>query len=182
MYRIAYIELIACWLAFAYVFFFRVERPKGRTPAATEHAAMWGLLLETIAIFIAWFRLPLEFGVGRVVAAMVLAPVAPALAWWAVSHLGQQFRIQAGLWQDHQLVRSGPYAVVRHPIYLALFVIMLATALLSTSWPLVVLAVALYAAGTEIRIRLEDRLLGSRFGSTFQDYRRRVPAWLPPVR
>jgi protein-S-isoprenylcysteine O-methyltransferase Ste14 len=180
--RIAWLVAIACWGAFWYVYWFRAHRPRGRVPAATDRRAMWGLALETAAIFLAWFRVPVDVGAGRMAASMILAPAGVALFAWAVEHLGRQFRIQAGLWPDHRLVRTGPYALVRHPIYLSLFLLMLATALLSTTWWLMLLAAGLYAAGTEIRIRIEDKLLHSRFGAEFEDYRRRVPAWLPPVR
>jgi protein-S-isoprenylcysteine O-methyltransferase Ste14 len=78
--------------------------------------------------------------------------------------------------------RPRPYAVVRHPIYTSLFATMMATGLLLTRWPLLLLAAALYLAGTEIRIRAEESLLRARFGDPFEEYRRRVPAYLPFVR
>jgi len=43
-------------------------------------------------------------------------------------------------------------------------------------------SVVLFFIGVEIRIRIEDALLASRFGETFRDYQRRVPAYLPFIR
>jgi protein-S-isoprenylcysteine O-methyltransferase Ste14 len=60
--------------------------------------------------------------------------------------------------------------------------LMIATALLNTTWWLVLATAAVYVAGTEIRIRSEERLLGARFGPAFDEYRRQVPAFLPPLR
>jgi len=182
VYRIAYIELLVCWAVWWYPFLFRAQRVKGRKAAITARVAMWGLALECIAYFVAWFRVPSEMSAARIVIAMVLAAVGPVLGWWAVEHLGRQFRIQAGLWPDHNLVCTGPYAVVRHPIYASMLAMLVATALLNTAWPFVALAVALFVAGTEIRVRTEDNLLAARFGAAFEEYRRRVPAYLPPVR
>ena len=113
---------------------------------------------------------------------MLVAPLAPILAWGAVRHLGKQFRWQAGLYHDHELVRTGPYAVVRHPIYASLLAILLGTLLILTPWPWMVVSLALFAVGTEIRVRAEDGLLESRFGEEFRAYRSKVPAYLPFVR
>ena len=113
---------------------------------------------------------------------MLVAPFAPLLAWGAVRHLGRQFRVQAGLYRDHELVRTGPYAVVRHPIYASLLAILLGTLLVLTPWPWIPISLALFLVGTEIRVRAEDGLLASRFGEEFRRYRTRVPAYLPFVR
>ncbi len=72
--------------------------------------------------------------------------------------------------------------MVRHPIYASLLAMLLCTALLLTPWVWAVVSVAVFIAGTEIRVHTEDRLLESRFGDAFRDYRRRVPAYVPFVR
>ena len=59
---------------------------------------------------------------------------------------------------------------------------MLATGLLFARWPLLLLAVVLYVAGTEIRIHAEEGLLRARFKDEFEGYRRSVPAYLPFLR
>lgn len=179
---IAHAFLIACWAAWAYPFVFRARRVKGRRPAATDHRSMWGLALETTAVLLAWFGGPVDPGPARIAVAAVLAPAGAALAWWAVEHLDRQWRIQAGLWPDHRLVRSGPYRHVRHPVYASVLLMLLATAFLRAAWPMFALALAVYIAGTEIRVRIEDRLLASRFHAEFESYRRAVPAYLPWVR
>jgi len=99
-----------------------------------------------------------------------------------VSHLGRQFRVNAGLYEDHELVTTGPYAVVRHPIYASLLAILAATLFLLTPWEWAILSLTLFIAGTEIRVHTEDNLLASRFGERFAAYRKQVPAYLPFVR
>jgi len=79
-------------------------------------------------------------------------------------------------------VCTGPYSIVRHPIYSSLMAMLVCTQLLLTRWPWIAVSLAVYIAGTEIRVRTEDRLLGGRFGESFADYRRRVPAYIPFVR
>ena len=100
----------------------------------------------------------------------------------AVVQLGKQWGIQAGLYSDHELVRTGPYRVVRHPIYVALLGILIGTGL-AVSWrPIVILAGALFIAGMEIRTRAEDALLADRFGEAFEKYRATVAAYIPFLR
>jgi protein-S-isoprenylcysteine O-methyltransferase Ste14 len=119
---------------------------------------------------------------ARIVASMALGPAATVLAWSSVKHLGRQFRIRAGLYVDHELVRTGPYGLVRHPIYASMLGMLLSTLLLLTRWPWTAISLALFAAGTEIRVRVEDKLLASRFGAEFEEYRKAVRAYVPWVR
>jgi protein-S-isoprenylcysteine O-methyltransferase Ste14 len=120
--------------------------------------------------------------VVRTVLGIAIGISAVVMAWQAVAHLGKQFRLHAGLYDDHALVRTGPYAIVRHPIYSSLLAMLTANCLLLTRWPWALLAVAIFIAGTEIRVRSEEKLLRSRFPEEFARYRRQVPAYLPFVR
>jgi protein-S-isoprenylcysteine O-methyltransferase Ste14 len=90
--------------------------------------------------------------------------------------------VPAALIADHELIRRGPYSMVRHPVYLSFLAMTVAGALVATGWPGIVVSAAVFIAGTEIRVRAEDRLLAGRFGAEFEAYRRRVPAYLPLVR
>jgi protein-S-isoprenylcysteine O-methyltransferase Ste14 len=181
---IAWIELTACWLVWAYPFVFRAPHFQKRESVALAGATRLGILLEAAAIGLAFIRAP---GSPRshpaaLVAALVFGIIGATLAWTAVDHLGKQFRVHAGLYVDHELVRTGPYAIIRHPIYGSLLGMLLAVILLLTPWNRALLSLALFVIGTEIRVRTEDRLLASRFGTEFAEYRKRVPAYIPFVR
>jgi protein-S-isoprenylcysteine O-methyltransferase Ste14 len=184
LFGLASVEVLAMWLVWLYPFLRKRFTGPKREAQVMAHSGDWGLALETAGILLAWLWLPNTPmpGPARVLAAMILAPVGPLFGWLAVLHLGKQLRILAGLYEDHELVRTGPYAIVRHPVYASLFLMMLATGLLFARWPLLLLGVALYVAGTEIRIHAEEGLLRSRFGEEFEEYRRKVPAYLPLVR
>jgi protein-S-isoprenylcysteine O-methyltransferase Ste14 len=124
-----------------------------------------------------WTRSPRAW---RIVISVLFLVIAGVLSWTSTRALGRQWRLDAGLDADHQLVQSGPYRVVRHPIYTSMFCMLLGTGLLLAT-PLLLLlpSILLLALGTEIRVRIEDRLLTSRFGDQFRDYRRRVSAYIP---
>jgi protein-S-isoprenylcysteine O-methyltransferase Ste14 len=87
--------------------------------------------------------------------------------------------VDAALGTDHRLVRSGPYALVRNPIYTSILLVFGATAVVITPWQLFLISLAVFIVGTEIRVRTEEKLLASRFGEEFQSYRRAVPAYIP---
>jgi protein-S-isoprenylcysteine O-methyltransferase Ste14 len=95
------------------------------------------------------------------------------------SALGRNWSIVARMRSDHELIRSGPYARVRHPIYLGLLLFLLALAVAFGHWPQLIIAVPLYLAGTRIRTDVEDRLLEQTFGESFREYRNSTPALLP---
>lgn len=182
---LATVELLVCWFAWGYPFIVRAPHRQMRQSIVARAPTLAGLALECAAIFIAWAeRLPLDGqpGLARILGSMVCGPVAAVLAWGAVKHLGRQFRLQAGLYVDHELVRTGPYAKVRHPIYASLLAILLSTLLLLTRTPWIPVSLALFIAGTEIRVHAEDRLLASRFGAEFEAYRKSVHAYIPFLR
>jgi protein-S-isoprenylcysteine O-methyltransferase Ste14 len=182
---IATIELILCWLAWAWPYAFKAPHYQKRASTVATVSTVIGLALECAGIAVACvFRLPHGSppGMARILGSMALGPVGTVLAWTAVKHLGKQFRFRAGLYVDHELVRTGPYAIVRHPIYASILAILLSTLLLLTPWVWIAVSLALFVAGTEIRVHVEDNLLASRFGKDFEDYRRRVRAYVPFVR
>jgi protein-S-isoprenylcysteine O-methyltransferase Ste14 len=169
----------ALWLAP----FFLVARMSG--PAmTTDHRARWGILLQAVGYTLLWqgafwLRAPSPARVG---ASVLLFGTAIGLSWSGARAIGRQWRVDAGLNHDHELVRTGPYRLVRHPIYASMLAAFLATGVILTPLRLWIAAAAIFVAGTEIRVRVEDRLLGLRFGAEFDRYRRAVSAYVPFVR
>jgi len=176
-------ELIVCWAVWCSIPLFRAPLRQNRPSVTATPPTIAGLLLElaSYAVALGW-RAPQPAEQWRLVASMVIAPGAVVLFWNAVAHLGKQFRIRAGLYIDHQLVRTGAYAYVRHPIYASMLGMLLATSLLATAWPAFALSLVLFVAGTEIRVHTEDALLAARFQGEFAAYKKAVPAYIPFVR
>ena len=177
--------LYSCWIAWWYPFLFRAPHFQKRPSITVPWPTRGGLLLEIGAFAVSFvFHLHGQqpAGLVRTVLGFAMAIPAVVMAWQAVAHLGKQFRLHAGLYEDHELVRTGPYAIVRHPIYFSLLGMLVANCLLLTRWLWALLALGIYIAGTEIRVRSEEGLLASRFPEEFAAYRRQVPAYLPFVR
>lgn len=146
---------------------------------------MWGLALEVAAFAIVWIvrrPAPDDLAAGWILAAIVLALASLAVAGWALAHLGRQFRVNAVVAADHELVDTGPYTLVRHPLFASMLGLLVSNAIVVSSWWAGFAALAVYIAGTEIRVRDEERLLAQRFPEEHAQYRTRVRAYIPFVR
>jgi protein-S-isoprenylcysteine O-methyltransferase Ste14 len=118
----------------------------------------------------------------RLALSVVFLVLASSLSWTATRALGPQWRMDAGLNTDHELVRAGAYRVLRHPIYASMLCVFLGMGFMITPWRWFVAALAVFFVGTEIRVRIEDGLLASRFGERFREYARSRSAYVPFVR
>jgi len=77
---------------------------------------------------------------------------------------------------------TGPYDLVRHPIYTAMLGKLIATGIVISDWRVVLIAVVVFLIGTFIRTRFEERLLGDAFGEEFSRWKARVPGLIPFVK
>jgi len=178
-------EILILWLLWWYPFFFRAPHGQKRESVTAAGATRLGLLLEVAGIFLVFLLRTSPYprtGLLLMTGSLVLGVLGVVLMWTAIPHLGRQFRITAGLYHDHELVSTGPYAIVRHPIYAGLLAMMLSTGLLLTTWPWLAAGVAIYVTGTEIRVHTEERLLASRFGERFESYKKATSAYVPFLR
>jgi protein-S-isoprenylcysteine O-methyltransferase Ste14 len=114
--------------------------------------------------------------------ATLLLSLACLLFWTAMKTLGRYLRVDAALDLGHELVRSGPYRFVRHPIYTSMLCLIAGTGVLMATLPFFLAALIVFLFGTEIRMRVEDALLASHFGEQFRRYKVEVPALVPGVR
>ena len=103
------------------------------------------------------------------------------LAVWARRHLGRNWSGAITQKVDHQLVRSGPYRVVRHPIYSAMLGMFVGTALVAGELHALI-AVAIIGIAYWRKIKLEEQTLGEAFGAAYDAYRRETWAIIPGLR
>ena len=120
----------------------------------------------------------LPLGPLVVAAGLILQSSCFLLAVWARRSLGRNWSGAVAVAVDHQLVRSGPYRVVRHPIYSAMLGMYVGTGLVSGELH-ALLALALVAGAYWRKIPLEERTLGQVFGPAYEAYRRDTWALIP---
>ena len=176
----AYVIVFVAWLAWISAFVFR---KRAKVARRINRQARWGIFLQGIGFVLIWQgRFWARDPGWKLLPALILLACAVLLSWTGVAALGRHWRIDAGLNPDHQLVRSGPYRFVRHPIYASMLCLFLGTGLIVTPWYVLVPAIAIFLVGIEIRVRIEDALLASQFGDDFSAYKRNVPAYVPWLR
>ena len=113
-----------------------------------------------------------------VIAGLAVQASSLLLAVWARRHLGRNWSGAVSVTVDHQLVRSGPYALVRHPIYSAMLGMFAGTALRSGELH-ALLAVAVLTAAYARKIRIEEQTLRAVFESDYDIYARTTWGIIP---
>jgi protein-S-isoprenylcysteine O-methyltransferase Ste14 len=103
-----------------------------------------------------------------------------AFIWWARLHLGRLWSSSVTRKEHHHIVDTGPYAVVRHPIYAGLLLAIVAT-MLARLTPGTIAGAALISAGIYVKARLEEEFLREQLGEAYVAYARRVPMLVPFV-
>ncbi len=108
----------------------------------------------------------------------LLAVAGATLAIAAKLRLGRWFSANLGVKPGHELVTSGPYAIVRHPMYTGLLAIVVGAALAWRSGGTLALAAAL-ALPFWLHTAVEEPMFVEHFGDAYRDYQRRVPRLVP---
>ncbi len=160
----------------------------GRTQGRVGGLETWTYRAVMIAggiLLVPWTERTLEqrplWDVGHVggyaIALVMLAGL--AFVWWARIHLGRLWSSAITRKEDHRIVDTGPYALVRHPIYTGLIVALLATAAVDATVTALVGA-ALVIFGIWLKARSEEYFLMIELGSdAYNSYCRRVPMLVP---
>jgi protein-S-isoprenylcysteine O-methyltransferase Ste14 len=102
------------------------------------------------------------------------------LSVWAHLYLGMNRGVSATFEQQHEVIRSGPYALVRHPIYTGFLAALAGTALIADEWR-GALGVALIFVSLAYKVRLKERARASHFGDEYARYRSEVAALIPGI-
>jgi protein-S-isoprenylcysteine O-methyltransferase Ste14 len=113
-----------------------------------------------------------------VIAALVVTFSGLAFAVWARVFLGRNWSSAPVIKEQHQLIRGGPYRLVRHPIYTGILLALVGTFLANGKVRGIVGVVLVWLAW-EIKSRMEEEFMVRTFGSEYEDYRRTTGALFP---
>jgi protein-S-isoprenylcysteine O-methyltransferase Ste14 len=118
---------------------------------------------------------------GWLLAATILIALGAAFRLWSIATLGRYFRAVVHIQEDHHVVRSGPYRVLRHPSYTGLLVVTLGLALLLGNYASTVVFELLVIVGMLYRIHVEERMLLDGLGEDYAAYMRETRRLIPGV-
>ena len=143
--------------------------------AALGAVLLFGMYRHDLRVELILWRSPVAL--GWVLAAIVFAGL--LFTWWARVHLGRLWSSSVGRKADHYVVDTGPYGIVRHPIYTGVILASIATAAMrgtALAW----LGSCLMTTGWVIKARLEEEFLREQLGAeAYGGYARRVPMLAP---
>jgi len=185
--RALWLAFILCWLALAQF--------SKKTSRRAPWGGMWGVRLAVIVVVLVALRFQRHALAGQVAAishSLSMHPGIPeqwagvgvclagiGFAIWARVHLGRNWGMPMSLRQDHELVTSGPYALVRHPIYTGIMLAMIGSAL-SESLLWLIGGVLIFAYFI-VSARTEEKMMLAQFPDTYPAYRRRTKMLIPFV-
>ena len=176
----AYCVYLVAWLVFAVAAAIGAL-PRRRQARMTEITAplVVGTLLQALALFAITGSMgtgPLKPRTFELAGVLVLSPLGAGLFVWALRSVPRDANADT-------LVTGGAYARLRNPIYLAFLAMLVATGFLISGGIKLILPVALYLAGSELRIASEERELAEKFPEEYARYRNRTRwRYLPGLR
>ncbi|HKO72935.1 MAG TPA: isoprenylcysteine carboxylmethyltransferase family protein [Bradyrhizobium sp.] len=174
------------------LFFFAVMRIRftsggaGSPEAARSGISLLGIALQVLGFASTGFgsiRIALPAAsVASLAEACAVAVLMTGAVWLfaaAAREMGRNWSLVARTRKDHELVTSGAFAHVRHPIYTAMGLFLLGLAVSFGHERNLIWGLPLFGVGTWLRVREEERLLRASFGSAYDDYAARVKRFLP---
>lgn len=186
-YLLATIVVNGCWLAFVILWILAAFSTKRTVYSETfgqrfavQIVVAAGVIIQVSAPREPYplnaFLLPRSATVAFVSAAVCVCGL--AFTAWARLTLGRNWSARVTLKADHELIQSGPYALVRHPIYTGLFAMALGSVLLIGRVGALV-GYIFFIAGFVIKAGREEKLMIQQFPEQYADYRKRTKRVVP---
>jgi protein-S-isoprenylcysteine O-methyltransferase Ste14 len=111
-------------------------------------------------------------------AGALLTVAGVGFAIWARHHIGRNWSGEVTIRREHELIRTGPYAHIRHPIYTGLIGAIAGTAIAIGEYR-ALLALALILIGFSVKAKREESMLENQFGRSFEEHRQHTGFFLP---
>jgi protein-S-isoprenylcysteine O-methyltransferase Ste14 len=102
-----------------------------------------------------------------------------AFSIWAVSTLGQFYAPIVQVQSDHRVIDSGPYRLIRHPIYAGAFLSFFGLGLALQSWAAISVLLVAVGLGYANRMRVEEKFLVAELGDDYVEYCKRTKRIIP---
>jgi protein-S-isoprenylcysteine O-methyltransferase Ste14 len=178
------------WIVFVLYWIVSAIRT-GDTLQTESFASRYAILLIEVAGFVLLFRHSAGIGflgnqfmhrtLASAIVGSILTSMGIGLAIWARYHLAEYWSARITIKEDHQLIRTGPYARLRHPIYSGIVLAAIGSAVVIDQWRCV-LGVCLVLIGYCIKARKEETMLTQQFGDAFREHQKHAGFLIPRFR
>jgi protein-S-isoprenylcysteine O-methyltransferase Ste14 len=197
IYRLAFLVLLMALLAMRVYFMVRVRRSGGRImpdEQAVQREGGRGVLIIRVVMFFALIAFLVEYLIGAAWIETFSFPLPDWLRWagfalgmisvafwtWTQIHLDTQWSAQLQLTENHHLVTTGPYAYIRHPLYVAMFGWCISLPLLTANWIFLVIC-ALAIVAIMWRVPKEEQMMVEAFGDEYTVYMEHTGRFYPKL-
>ena len=160
------------------------KRSRNTADKGTANQIIWSIYFTQLAVLIeaAYFRYPESLSWSTLTTfALILMLAGLAIRTWAVFTLGRYFTWHISTNEDQVIIKTGPYAFVRHPGYFGAFLTYTSTALFLKTWFSLFLSLILLSFAFLRRIHYEEKKLKLTFGKQYDSYCGSVKRFLPGV-
>ena len=178
--------LIGGGLFFAALIRASLGREPSETPGKKSGLSRLGIALQMAGFALTGFgpvraSLPPAgpYSIGETLLIALLMGGAVWLFVSATRAMGANWSLAARMREDHELVTSGVFARIRHPIYTGMGLFLIALAVSLGHWVNLIAGVPLFALGTGLRVAEEERMLRGKFGGAYDSYASRVRRFVP---
>jgi protein-S-isoprenylcysteine O-methyltransferase Ste14 len=168
----------------------QAQRPRGRSSGRAAGSRTWPIVFLTTIGFagmgiVLWKPFPLNVSpqmafLIMVVGALLYFPGVGLYLWGLVtmrSQFGVSGLLGAELYREHELITSGPFAIIRHPMYAGVLLAATGALLIFRTWAMgVFMPMSLVVV---LRAQREENLLEQEFGDEWRSYASKVPKWFP---
>jgi len=179
----------AAWMLFALYWLWgwrRVKDARRSEPLMPRLLKYWLPLMVGIVLIspVAWFHgtwlgsRMYPDSLAMALAGALLTLLGVAFACWARHVLGRNWSSVVQVKQDHELIQSGPYRWVRHPIYTGLLLAFLGTGMAMGEWRGAI-TVVIVATSFWFKLRQEERWMRETFGASYEQYMQHTKALIP---
>ncbi len=155
---------------------------------ATDRSSLrllWMVILASIALAVVAARTLPQFESrllqGWYVPGVLIFLAGLALRWYAIIYLGRFFTVDVAIAEDHRVVESGPYRVVRHPSYTGALLAFLGFGTCLGNWVSLAVATLPIALAFMRRIHVEEAALVQALGERYSAYAGRTRRLVPWV-
>lgn len=137
------------------------------------------VLLNNVFTLFGWFTLTGEASVWLRRLAIITYPLGLGLRYVSTLYLGKYFTRDVAINSDQDLISHGPYRILRHPLYLGLFLLAVSVPLFFANWLILVLSILYMGAVLNLRMRLEETNMERIMGERYTAWKKRRYRFIP---